>query len=57
MADELKVVLSRFSYKGNNNNNNETPTVHGLAANNNNMQSVLMGNMETIGSYKHNLMK
>ena len=36
---------------------NETPTVRGLAANNNNMQSVLMGNMETIGSYKHNLMK
>ena len=38
---------------------NETPTVRGLAANNNNMQSVLMGNMEPtcIGSYKHNLMK
>ena len=27
---------------------NETPTVRDLAANNNNMQSVLMGNMETI---------
>ena len=27
---------------------NETPTVRGLAADNNNMQSVLMGNMETI---------
>ena len=27
---------------------NETPMVHGLAADNNNMQSVLMGNMETI---------
>ena len=26
----------------------ETPTVRGLAADNNNMQSVLMGNMETI---------
>ena len=29
-------------------NNNETPTVRGLATDNNNMQSVLMGNMETI---------
>ena len=29
-------------------NNNETPTVRDLAADNNNMQSVLMGNMETI---------
>ena len=28
--------------------NNKTPTVRGLAADNNNMQSVLMGNMETI---------
>ena len=27
---------------------NETPMVRGLAADNNNMQSVLMGNMETI---------
>ena len=27
---------------------NKTPTVRGLAADNNNMQSVLMGNMETI---------
>ena len=27
---------------------NETPTVRGLAADNNNMQSVLMGNVETI---------
>ena len=27
---------------------NETPTVRGLTADNNNMQSVLMGNMETI---------
>ena len=29
-------------------NYNETPTVRGLAADNNNMQSVLMENMETI---------
>ena len=32
---------------------NETPTVCGLATDNNNMQSVLMGKMETIWSYKH----
>ena len=36
---------------------NETPTMRGLATDNNNMQSVLMENMETIWSYKHNLMK
>ena len=36
VADEMKAVC------------NETPTVRGLAADNNNMQSVLMGNMETI---------
>ena len=37
------LALEQYHY-----NYNETPTVRGLAANNNNMQSVLMGNMETI---------
>ena len=42
-ASIIRIIeLDKFATK------NETPTVRGLAADNNNMQSVLMENMETI---------
>ena len=48
VSNDRCLLPAYFTGLQNNNNNNETPTVRGLATNNNNMQSVLMGNMETI---------